>query len=159
MGRKKPDPSSVGRTSDAQRPESGPRSDEPLDKRIAELALEQWGPISIDQLRELGLSARAVARRCAKGSLHQIHAGVYAVGHPLLTEKGRWMAAVLAGGPGALLSHRDAATHLNLLWPGRHGCIDITVPDRSGRSRPGLCIHRPRNLSHRDQIEKEGIPC
>ncbi|MGI8920120.1 MAG: hypothetical protein ACR2HD_00370 [Solirubrobacteraceae bacterium] len=47
-------------------------------------------------------------RRVRAGRLHPIHRGVYAVGHSRLTLRGRWMAAVLACGPGAALSHRDA---------------------------------------------------
>ena len=47
-----------------------------------------------------------------RGRLHRIHRGVYAVGHPVLTVDGRRMAAVLAAGPGAVLSHASAAA----LW-------------------------------------------
>ena len=63
--------------------------------------------------------------RC--GRLHRIHRGVYAVGHRKLTRRGRWMAAVLAGGRGAALSHRSAAELWSLLPPRAHR-PDVTVP-------------------------------
>lgn len=74
-----------------------------------------------------------------------------------LTQRGRWMAAVLACGDGALLSHRSASE----LWGiGSHGeiRIDVTVPDRSGRRRPNIAIHRPRTLRDKDRVTLDGIP-
>ena len=128
----------AGRKVDAERPVFGPRSHERL---ISWLAGGQHGVVSRAQLREIGLSDRAISRRCAAGSLHRVHQGVYAVGHALLTARGRWMAAVLAGGPGAALSHNSAAA----LWelrPSSARFIDVTTR-RTGRARSGLRIHRP----------------
>ena len=79
------------------------------------------------------MSERAVSRRAAAGRLHRVHRGVYAVGHPVLTGHGRLMAAVLAGGEGAVLSHASAAA----LWGMRSSDAertDITVR-RSGREK------------------------
>lgn len=75
----------------------------------------------------------------ARGRLHTVHRGVYAVGHRRLTRKGVWMAAVLAAGPGAVLSHRSAAA----LWqlgsdPARH--VDVSVP-RKLRGRSAVHVH------------------
>jgi hypothetical protein len=64
------------------------------------------------QLVALGVGSRAIEHRVAKGRLHIVHRGVYAVGHPRLSREGRWMAAVLVAGRGAVLSHRSAAA----LW-------------------------------------------
>src|SRR3712207_30593 len=97
----------VGRVAPAERAELTPRSAGTLDRDIALLAERQDGPVSIEQLQGLGMTASAIDRRCAAGSLHPVHRGVYVVGYPGLTQRGKWMAAVLAGGPGALLSHRD----------------------------------------------------
>jgi hypothetical protein len=55
------------------------------------------------------LKRSAVSRRVAAGRLHRIHRGVYAVGHPALNQHGRWRAATLALGAGAVLSHQSAA--------------------------------------------------
>jgi len=89
------------------------------------------------QLLARGLSARAAEQWVRRGRLHEVHRGVYAVGHSVLSVRGRWMAAVLAGGPGAVLSHRAAAN----LWGVRGGFeIEITAP-RLCR-RPGIIAHR-----------------
>ncbi len=88
--------------------------------------------------------------------MHRVHHGVYAVGHAVLTVRGRWMAAVLAGGPGAVLSHASAAA----LWELRGSSaalIDVTTR-RTGRARPGLRIHRPRTLRPDETTTKHGIP-
>src|SRR3954470_8884017 len=93
----------VGPIPATQRPES---DQPPLERAIAALAEIQHGAVALYQLIALGLSERAVRHRVAAGRLHRIHRGVYAVGHPLLTREGRFMAAVLACGAGAVLSHR-----------------------------------------------------
>jgi hypothetical protein len=79
------------------------------DAAIAELANRGHGVVSRAQLTELGLGRGAIEDRVARGSLHPVYRGVYAVGHGLLSRHGRWMAAVLAAGPDAVLSHRSAA--------------------------------------------------
>jgi predicted transcriptional regulator of viral defense system len=73
------------------------------------LAVAQHGVIARRQLLELGFSPRAIEHRLAKGRLFPIRRGVYAVGRPDLTRHGRWMAAVLACGDHAFLSHESAA--------------------------------------------------
>jgi Transcriptional regulator, AbiEi antitoxin len=83
-----------------------------VDRAIAERARGQYGVIGREQLAELGLSARSIEHRVALGRLHPIHRGVYAVGHTVLGRSGRGMAAVLACGPDAALSHASAAA----LW-------------------------------------------
>jgi hypothetical protein len=87
-----------------------------------------------------------------------MHTGVYAVGHTVLTRNGRWMAAVLACGPGAVLSHRDAAA-LHGLRPSSRARIDVTVRGRGGRKRRGIDAHRSRRLDAADVTTVDGIPC
>ena len=127
-----------------------------MDGRIAALARRQHGVVATGQLVDLGLTNQAIAKRAAAGRLHRLHRGVYAVGHPIVNRHGRWMAAVLACGPGAVLSHR-AAGALWELRPGAPTPIDVTVP-RSGRRRPGLKLHRPRNLPVEEMTVHAGIP-
>jgi len=67
------------------------------------------------------------------------------------------MAAVLACGPGAVLSHR-AAADLHGLRPGSATRIDVTIPGRDRRRR-GIAIHRSRTLLERDRTTVDGIPC
>jgi very-short-patch-repair endonuclease len=112
------------------------------DAAIAVIAAKQHGIVTLTQLIQAGLSRSGVKRRVAAGRLHRLYRGVYAVGHRGLSNEGRWMAAVLACGPGAVLSHRAAAEHWALLEPTR-GIVDVTVPGSGGRGkRPGLRIHR-----------------
>jgi very-short-patch-repair endonuclease len=88
------------------------------------------------QLRDAGISRDAIHHRLGEGRLQPLHRGVYAVGHRRLSEEGRWMAAVLAAGPGAVLSHRAAAT----LWAiALFTALEVTVS--AYRRRPGIRIH------------------
>src|SRR3954447_23238087 len=99
----------------------------PADVLAARVAAKQHGVTSVAQLLAAGLSRRAVQVRIQAGRLHRIHRGVYAVGHTSLTHQGRWMAAVLACGEGAVLSHRSAAMLWGLLNP-KKAAVDVTVP-------------------------------
>jgi hypothetical protein len=89
---------------------SGERSGHDLDGAIARLARRQHGRIGRRQLVALGLSTDVIDYRIARSRLHVVHRGVYAVGHDVPTREANWMAAVLAAGEGAVLSHRDAAS-------------------------------------------------
>ncbi|MGH2953942.1 MAG: hypothetical protein ACRDK9_07965 [Solirubrobacterales bacterium] len=67
------------------------------------------------------------------------------------------MAAVLAFGEGALLSHRHGAALWGLLAP-VETAIDVTVDSRNGRvRRKGLAPHRSR-LHPEDREHRYGIP-
>lgn len=127
------------------------------DGAIAAIATRQHGVIGVGQLRAAGLDKFAVVRRVQAGRLHRIHRGVYAVGHEGLGSEGRWMAAVLALGEGAILSHRSAAELWNLL-PVTDGRIDVTVSHAGGRrQRPGLRIHRSPSLPNSATTIRNGI--
>jgi hypothetical protein len=130
-----------------------------LDTSIAQLAGAQHGVITLAQLRELGLEPRAVQKRAASGRLHRIHRGVYAlVQRELLSRSGSFMAAVLACGPGAVLSHRSAAA-LHELRATDRATIDVTVPGRTCRKHSGIDVHRSRTLAPEDTTEVDRIPC
>jgi very-short-patch-repair endonuclease len=145
--------SRVGRFVPDSPAELGP----PLDAALAALAAHQHGVVTRRQLRALGLRDTAITERVARGRLHRVHRGVYAVGHPVLGARGQWMAAVLAGGPGTVLSHAAAGA----LWDLRASAaarIDITVR-RSGRAkRPSLRVHRPRDLRPDETTVHQRIP-
>lgn len=120
------------------------------------MAARQHGVVAGRQLLELGLSARGIRHRVTTGRLHRVERGVYAVGRPELSARGRWMAAVLGAGRGAVLSHGSAAA----LWgvaPVAHP-VEVTVPASSGRSRPGVRICRRRELARADVDTRDGIP-
>jgi very-short-patch-repair endonuclease len=93
------------------------------------LAERQHGVVARRQLAELGANADWIQHRIERRRLHPVLRGVYAIGRPALTQRGRWVAAVLACGPGAALSHR-AAGALYAICPIANGPIDVSVPGR-----------------------------
>ena len=113
------------------------------DAEVAAIASRQHGVATFTQLKQAGVSRSGIYRRLAAGRLHRVHRGVYAVGHRGLSQQGKCMAAVLACGAGAVLSHRSAAELWELL-PASTGPIHVSVPASSGgrSSRHRLRIHR-----------------
>ncbi len=106
----------------------------------------QHGVVARSHLLQAGLTAREIQRRMSAGRLHTIHRGVYAVGHRVLTLEGRWMAATLACGPNAALSHTTAAAAADLRRA--DSAIHVTVPGRGGRQAPrGITLHRSPTLT------------
>lgn len=125
-----------------------------LDTIISRLAARQHGVVAIWQLTALGIESSAVRRRVADGRLKRVHRGVYAVGP--LDRKGYWMAAVLACGEGALLSHRNAAALWNLRQCNRTA-IDVVVPGARRRRRPRIAVHSAGEIHPDDRAEVDGI--
>jgi hypothetical protein len=128
------------------------------DRAIGALAEVQFGLVTRAQLSELGLGDGAIDHRLKLGRLRPVHRGVYTVGHRLLTQHGRWMAAVLACGPGAVLSHRAAAG----LWGLRNETrIEVTAP-RARHARRGIRVHRidlpPDEITTRHGIPTTTVP-
>jgi very-short-patch-repair endonuclease/predicted transcriptional regulator of viral defense system len=127
-----------------------------LDAKLAALARSQEAVCSLAQCASLGLGARAVQKRAGSGRLHRIHRGVYSlVPHELLTQDGLLMAAVLAAGPGAVLSHESAAARHGLIRPTSE--IHVTAPAR--HTLRGVTVHRSTTLTARDTTRARGIPC
>ena len=128
------------------------------DAQIGWVAERQHGVVSVVQLRDAGLGDTAIHKRVGTGRLYRIHRGVYAVGHRAIGFEGRCMAAVLALGAPAAVSHRSAASLWRLLPP-PEGPIDVTVPSKSGRRRrPGLRVHRCESLEPGHTTRRFGIP-
>lgn len=120
------------------------------------LAARQHGVVSRRQLLALGFRADAVRHRIATGRLHPVARGVYAVGRPDLSRHGEWMAAVVACGPGTVLSHASAAE----LWRLRRRSgpkTHVSVPPHVVRARPGLSVHR-RTLGADEVTVRDGVP-
>ncbi len=125
-----------------------------VQRRLWALVRTQHGVVARRQLLELGYTQAHIRHRLERGRLHRIHRGVYAVGRPELTQRGRWMAAVLACGPGAVLSDLTAA----LLWGMRkRGAthIHVTVPAAKNPRIPGVKVHRRTAVA---AARKDGIP-
>jgi predicted transcriptional regulator of viral defense system len=123
---------------------------------VSELAGTQWGVVSVAQLRALGVGRSSITRRVQAGQLHRVHQGVYAVGHTALRAEGHRLAAVLACGPDAVLSHRTAAAHWGLLRTDQTR-IDVTAP-RGRHGARGIRLHRSRCLDALDTTTHQGIP-
>jgi very-short-patch-repair endonuclease len=121
--------------------------------RAWELARRQHGVIARSQLLDLGFSVQAVKERISRGRLHPIHRGVYAVGRPELSREGRWTAAVLTCGRGAVLSHESAAA----LWGLRpeRGLLEVSVPRHRWVRRPPVVVHRRGPI---DTTTRRGVP-
>lgn len=123
---------------------------------VLALAAGQHGVVSRAQLLELGLSSGAITHRLRRGRLHAVAQGIYAVGRADLDPLGRWMAATLGCGPGAVLSHQSAAQ----LWEvrtARTSHIEVSVPHDRARRRAGIVVHR-QALAAADVTKRHGIP-
>ena len=122
------------------------------DARAALLAAGQWSVLTLANLRACGFTYRQVQGRVGKGLLHPLYKGVYAWGHHNIPTEGRFLAAVLACGPYAVLSHYSAAAlHALLRWDGRP--FEITAPSK--HSHPRVEAHRSRDV---ERVIVKGIP-
>ncbi len=130
------------------------------DAAIAALADAQHGVVARRQLLDAGLSEDSIDRRVAAGRLHQLHRGVYAVGHRVLSLRAHWMAAVLFCGSEAVLSHRSAAA----LWGIRDysgAYTDVTSPSKTrsqGRIRRHRALLLPDEVTVHDDIPVTSVP-
>jgi predicted transcriptional regulator of viral defense system len=124
---------------------------------VGRLAVAQNGLVTLDQLERLGLTDDAAVKRALRGRLCRIHQAVYSLTPEVMTERGLFMAAVLACGSEAVLSHRSAA-YLWGLVDGWEEPIDVTAPNRRGRSPAGVAA-RDGSLQPIDKVTLHGIPC
>lgn len=134
-----------------------PQISEEQSQRAWRLAGAQHGVLTRRDLLDLGFSPEAIKHRVSKGRLHPVVRGVYAVGRPTLGRKGRWMAAALACGPDAALSHRSAAA----LWgfaKEHPGYIEVSVRRSSEARLPGLRCHRRPTLAASEITTRWDIP-
>lgn len=125
-----------------------------VDRAAAALAGRQHGMVARWQLLELGMTAEMIKIRLRHGSLHRFHRGVFAYGHTSITVESRWMAATLAFGPHAVLSHRSAAHFWGLL-PRARIRPEVTRPTRA-RARSHLVVHRGSLLAD-EVVRRRGI--
>jgi very-short-patch-repair endonuclease len=125
---------------------------------VAEIAGRQHGLITRRELGDLGPTRTMIDNAISRGRLIPVHQGVYAVGHPSLPPLAPFMAAVLAVGRGAVVSHRSAATLWGLIQHTSEP-VDITVVGRdAGRRRERIRVHKLATLDPRDATTHHGIP-
>jgi hypothetical protein len=129
-----------------------------LDRAVAALAARQHGVVAWAQLAKLGMSRDELRTRVAARRLHVLHRGVYGVvSHPLLRIEGHWLAAVLAVGDDAALSHSSAAALWDLL-PAATGDPEVAVA-RALKRRAGIRLHCLRSLPNGHVTIRNTIPC
>lgn len=128
-----------------------------VDAAIRAVADAQFSVIALDQLRALGLSDSGVRARVRRGALARLYRGVYAVGHASLRRQGAFMAAALAYGDDAALSHASAGANLGIR-PSAATRIDITVRRSGRRAQPRIRLHRSATLVPADVEDVDGIP-
>lgn len=126
------------------------------DRNVSSVAARQRGLVLRTQLRDCGLTDRAIARRVAAGRLHRFGPGIYLVGHPVLPPLAREQAALLTAGPAAALSHHTAA-HLYAIVRAEPPAVHVTVTGSARpRARPGLVVHRaplgPADVRRRESL-------
>jgi very-short-patch-repair endonuclease len=123
------------------------------------LARRQYGLVSGAQLRAMGFSRAAISHRVRTGRLWRVHRDVFAVGRAELTREGTWLAAVLACGDGAALSHLSAADLWGIRERPRPSQPSVSVPGYAGRTGPrGVDVHRIATLRTNDTTERNAIP-
>jgi hypothetical protein len=122
------------------------------------VTLAVHGVVARWELLEEGFSPGLIGSLVRDGSLWVVHRGVYAVGRPALTRRGRWRAAVLVCGRGAALSHRSAAA-LHRLRAGNRARMEVVVPHRGTHRAAGIDIHLTRNLHPDDVMVVDDVPC
>lgn len=122
---------------------------------MEQLARRQHGVVGRNQLLDLGIGRMGIVRRLDQKRLHEVHRGVYVLGVRRISRRGRWMAAVLACGDEAVLSHRSAA-RLWALMPPAAEWVDITQPGRRAR-RDGIVSHRAA-IAGDERAVLDGIP-
>lgn len=128
-----------------------------LVERIHALAARQHGVVTRSQLVELGMSSSAIGRGLDAGRLRPLHRGVYLLG-PLEVARSREMAAILAVGPDAALSHTSGAHLLGLLRIEPPRPIHVTVPGGGRCEKSGIVLHRTRILAEDERTVVDGIP-
>jgi hypothetical protein len=129
-----------------------------IEHRIAALADAQHGVVRRSQLLGVGLGERAIAHRVGRKRLRLLYKGVYALGHAELRREGRWLAAALACGDRAVLSHRSAAALWGLMDLGENLPVEVTVPTATARRHAGVQVYRHAGLRAEERTEREGIP-
>ncbi|MBA2347435.1 MAG: DUF559 domain-containing protein [Solirubrobacterales bacterium] len=123
--------------------------------QASELAIEQRGVISRQQLCDIGLSETTISRMVERRELHRVWPGVYAHGHSVLTREGWLMAASLACGEGSHLSGRASGSARGLMkaW----STIDVATPSQQGVELPGIRAHRIQ-LRPEERDVHRGLP-
>jgi very-short-patch-repair endonuclease len=128
------------------------------DEVIDRIATAQLGRLSRAQLITAGVNRHAIDRRLRTGRLVRVHSGVVAVAPVIDVPLADEIAALLACGAWARLSHHSAVVRWRLRI-GDARPIHVTIPDgRSGADPAGVEVHRSRTLTDADVRYVGGLP-
>jgi predicted transcriptional regulator of viral defense system/very-short-patch-repair endonuclease len=126
--------------------------------RISDMVARQHGVVTRGQLMDAGVSSAAIGRRLKAGRLRALHSGVYLAG-PIEPERALEMAAVLAGGPAAALSHASALHVWKLLRFEAPRPVHVSGPGDRHVRRPGIVFHRVSSpWTDEERTVVDGIP-
>lgn len=129
------------------------------DELAAERGAVQFGLVTHAQLRDAGLTQRQIDGRVRSGRLRRVHVGVFAIAGAPATFQHEVLAAVLAGGVGAVASHSTAAALWGLPEQPNELPIEITSPRARCPETRIARVHRSLHLDDRDVTSLSGIPC
>src|SRR4051794_15973637 len=135
---------------------SGQSISRSAERIISALAKRQHGVVARWQLLQAGVTSNQIELRLHNGRLHELHRGVYLVGHTVPPPLAPEQAALLACGERAVLSHRSAANIWNLLPYPAAAPAWVTVPPERNATRPRIKIQRAR-LGRRDIRKRHGL--
>lgn len=124
---------------------------------VTPLVKAQFGVVTRAQLVELGVGVAAVDSALRRGELRPLHRGIYALGATPLRDEGVWLAAVLACGPHAILSHLSAARLWEMRTPRGDDTVHVTLA-AGRRAPPGITTHRTRRITRADVTVHRGVP-
>jgi len=131
----------------------------PLAAEIAAIAAREHGIVDSLQLARAGVARSTTVRWVESRRLFRTHHRVYSIVPPsMLSQEGRWLAAVKAAGPLAVLSHGPSGQLQGIVSRRHRYALDVSLMDRRRVRVPGILVHRPRNLEPRDVMTRLGIP-
>ncbi len=131
---------------------------DPLNAAVVDRAERQWGVLRRDDLRELGLGAKALAYRVRTGRMHELHPGVYALGHRAISRKAEFLAATWwCGGDAALADESACAFYRWVTEDADHPPPVHVTTTQCKRSRPGVVVHQTRRLPGADVLTFERL--
>jgi very-short-patch-repair endonuclease len=128
-----------------------------IDLAVARTAAACHGIVSLGDARRAGMTKGQIDRRVVRGSWVLVHEGVYRIAGAPISWRSELLAAALAAGKGAAISHRSLAA-LHEMPGGRRDLVELSCLRWQRTIKPGLVVHESRRLDERDLTTLDGIP-
>lgn len=133
-----------------------------VDDQLAAIAARQWGLVTVDQARAVGITRYQVQHRAERGELERVHRGVYRLASATATFEHTTLAAVLYAGPLAFASHASACVLWGLPLDGRLDelwCVEVTTASTRRLRSDGVVWHRTGHVRRSDIVVARAVPC